>query len=302
MTVSTIQLTDDLTFSRLVPGLWRLEDWHYTPDQLLGWIKGCLDLGMTTFDHADVYGGFTSEGDFGDALALDPALRGKIQLVTKCGILFPAATHTDVAHKHYNTSTDYIISAAERSLRKLRTDYIDLLLIHRADVLMNPDEVAAAFTQLKDAGKVLHFGVSNHSASQMALLQSRLDFPLVTNQVEYSVMHLEPLHDGTFDYMQQHQVKPMAWSPLGGGGIFRGDTEQARRLQTGLNAVGEELGGAPIDQVAIAWILTHPAQVIPVLGSRQLERLQSAAEAEKLTLTREQWFRIWAASTGHEVP
>lgn len=300
--VSVVQFADDLPISRVVPGLMRLDSWGYDAAQLLDWIKAVLDMGISTFDHADIYGGYTNEARFGAALALEPSLRQRMQLITKCDIMLTTENRPTNHVKHYDTSRAHILQSVENSLQALQTDYLDVLLIHRPDPLMNADEVAEAFTALKQAGKVRYFGVSNFAASTLALLASRLDFPLVTNQVEISVTHMDALHDGTLDYCQQQRMHPMAWSPLGGGGIFRGEDEQARRLREALQAIANELGGAGLDQVALAWLLKHPAGIVPVLGSGKLERIQVAAAAEQLALDRQQWFRIWQASTGHEVP
>jgi predicted oxidoreductase len=184
----------------------------------------------------------------------------------------------------------------------LQTDRIDLLLIHRPDPLMDASEVASAFTALHRAGKVLHFGVSNFAPSQFLVLASRLEFPLVTNQVEISVLNMTALEDGTVDLCQRLGIAPMAWSPLGGGQLFRSKTQRATRLRRALASLGEELGTASLDQVALAWILKHPARIVPVLGSGRLGRIHSAAEAEAVQLSREEWFAIWTASAGEEVP
>jgi predicted oxidoreductase len=189
----------------------------------------------------------------------------------------------------------------ENSLQNLHTDRLDLLLIHRPDPFMNADEVAEAFTQLRQSGKVLHFGVSNFTPSQFDLLASRLNFPLITNQIELSVMHLAPFEDGTLEQCQQLRIAPMAWSPLGGGELFSGNTLKAIRLRQTLEAIAQELDAA-IDQVALAWLLAHPANIVPILGSGNLDRIRSAVGAEALHLTREQWFAIWSASTGVAVP
>jgi predicted oxidoreductase len=203
----------------------------------------------------------------------------------------------------YDTRKAHIVASAENSLKKLRTDYLDVLLVHRPDPLMDADEVAEAFTELYEAGKVLHFGVSNFTTTQFSLLDSRLtDFDLVTNQIEFSVMHMEPLTDGTLDWCQMLRIAPMAWSPVGGGDLFNGHSEQAVRLRQTMNQIGSELGGASLDQVALAWILKHPSVCMPVLGTGKLERIRAAVNAEKLELSHEQWFRIWEASAGHEVP
>ena len=225
-----------------------------------------------------------------------------MQIVTKCGIMLVSDRRPKHGFKHYDTSREHIIASVENSLRMLGTDRIDLLLIHRPDLLMDPDEVARAFTALREAGKVLYFGVSNFTPSQFDLLASRLDFPLVTNQIELSVMNMEVLHDGTVDQCQKLGISPMAWSPLAEGRLFRDDTEQAQRLRGALATIGEQLGGASMDQVALAWILRHPAMIVPVLGTGKVERIQSAADAESLVLTREQWFTIWSASKGVPVP
>jgi predicted oxidoreductase len=303
MMVSQIELAEGgPRFSRLALGLWRLADWGLRDAELLDLIQASLDLGITTFDHADIYGDYTCEELFGRALLAQPSLRENMQLVTKCGIKLVSPQRPGHGIKHYDTSRAHIIASAENSLRMLNTDRLDLLLIHRPDPIMDAGEVAGAFSVLREAGKVLHFGVSNFTPSQFDLLASQLDFPLVTNQVELSVMNMAVLHDGTIDQCQRLGISPMAWSPLAGGGLFRSDTAQAQRLRHALITVGEQLGGAVMDQVALAWILRHPATIVPVLGTGKIDRVQSAARAESLELTREQWFLIWSASTGAPVP
>jgi len=289
-------------FSRLALGFWRLADWGLSDRELLDLIRASLDLGITTFDHADIYGDHTCQELFGRALALEPALRKKMQLVTKCGIMLASPNRPHHALKHYNTSRAHIMASVDESLQTLGTDHVDLLLIHRPDLLMDPDEVAEAFTALRQAGKVLHFGVSNFTPSQFDLLASRLDFPLVTNQIEVSVLFLDLLHDGTVDRCLQKGIAPMVWSPLAGGRIFSEESERAARVRQALQAVGQELGGAPLDQVALSWVLTHPARFVPILGSGKIERIRSAARAEARQLSREQWFAIWSASSGTPVP
>lgn len=303
MTVPHIDVADaGLQFSRIVPGMMRMSAWRLSPQERLNWIKTCLDMGITTFDHADIYGDYTCEALFGEALALEPALREQMQLVTKCGIKMVSPNRPEHTIKHYDTSKAHILASVERSLKNLHTDYIDLLLIHRPDPLMNADEVAEAFTELRNAGTVRHVGVSNFKPWQVELLSSHLDFPLVTNQVELSVMAMDVLHDGTIDQCQRLGISPMAWSPFAGGQIFRGDSARARRLRDTMTAIGDDLGGATVDQVALAWIMRHPANIIPILGTGKLERIARAADATKLELTREQWFAIWSASAGSEVP
>jgi predicted oxidoreductase len=303
MMVSQIKLAEGgPRFSRLALGLWRLAEWGLSDAELLDLIQTSLEVGITTFDHADIYGDYTCEELFGRMLLQSPFLRKDIQIVTKCGIKLVSAKRPEHGIKHYDTSRTHIIASAENSLRLLNTDWIDLLLIHRPDPIMDADEVAEAFAALREAGKVLYFGVSNFTPSQFDLLASRLDFPLVTNQVELSVMNMGVLHDGTVDQCQRLGISPMAWSPLAGGRLFGDDTAQAQRLREALRTVGQQLGGASMDQVALAWILKHPARIVPVLGTGRVERVQSAARAGALELSREQWFSIWSASAGVPVP
>lgn len=288
--------------SRLVWGLWRVVSWRLRDAELLDLIHACLDLGLTTFDLADIYGDYACEEIVGRALALEPGLRERIQLVTKCGIKLVSGRRPEHQLKHYDTGRAHILASAEHSLRMLHTDRLDLLLIHRPDPLMDADEVARAFGELRASGKVLHFGVSNFSPAQFDLLASRVDFPLVTNQVEISVLELDLLHDGTLDQCQRLGMSPMAWSPLAGGRLFSDGDPQAMRVRRALAEVGEQLGGATADQVALAWLLRHPARIVPILGSGRIDRLRRAAGALEYQLSRQQWFTIWTASRGHEVP
>lgn len=300
--MTRIQLTDGgPSFSRIVAGIMRLREWGMDTAALLDFIYQCLDLGITTFDHADIYGSYEVEELFGQALAAEPSLRERIELVTKCGIQLVSPNRPQTHIHHYDTGREHIIASAERSLRNLRTDTLDLLLIHRPDPLMDADEVAAALTALLAAGKVRHVGVSNFTSRQFELLQSRLDAPLVTNQIELSVLYLAPLHDGTLDLLQQRRVPPMAWSPVAGGRLFSPSDDRARRVRATLETIGGDIG-ASVDQVALAWLLRHPARVLPVLGTGKIERLREAAAAEHITLDRQQWFAVWQASAGHEVP
>jgi predicted oxidoreductase len=289
-----------LELPRVVAGCWRLLEWKKSKDQLDGWIRGCLDLGIDSFDHADIYGGYACEVAFGEAVT--PSLRQRIKLITKCGIALVSPVRPQNRLHHYDTSPDHIAAAVEGSLRALRTDYIDLLLIHRPDPLLNADLVAAVFDRLHASGKVRHFGVSNFMPWQFELLAERLREPLVTNQIELNVGHLDPLHDGTLDQCQRLRVPPMAWSPLGGGALFTSQSPEWQRIREALGRVSARYPGATLEQVAIAWLFRHPAQVIPVLGTGRIERLRAACLAEELELGRQDWFEIWESSAGREVP
>nr|WP_321242189.1 aldo/keto reductase family oxidoreductase [uncultured Tolumonas sp.] len=288
--------------SEFIQGYWRLAEWNMSAQQRLDFLKQHLELGITSVDHADIYGGYSCEQLFGEALVLEPALRQQLEIVSKCDIKLLSAKYPERTVKHYDTSAAHIAYSVDNSLQNLGTDYLDLLLIHRPDPLMNADEVADAFLQLKQSGKVRHFGVSNFTPYQFDLLQSRLDFALVTNQVEVNPVNIFALHDGTLDQMQMKRIRPMIWSALGGGSIFTAQTEQAHRLRTVLGNVSEELGGASLDQVIYAWLLKLPCQPLPIIGSGNIERVRSSVAAKALNLTREQWFSIWEAAAGHEIP
>lgn len=292
----------DPGFSRIALGMWRLNQWSFTDGQLLDFITRAMELGFTTIDHADIYGDYSCEEQFGRALSLNPSLRQKMLLVTKCGIKLVSPKRPENVFHGYDTSKAHILKSVENSLKNLKTDYLDVLLIHRPDPLMNADVVATAFSELRQSGKIRFFGVSNFTPFQFDLLQSRLDFPLVTNQVEVSVLKMDAMHDGILDQCQQLRISPMAWSPLGGGELFSGNSEKANRVRAELKMVGNELGGKTMDQVALAWLLLHPSHIVPVLGTGNFERVKSAADAPNIHLSKDQWFRIWTASNGCEVP
>lgn len=283
-------------------GLWRITDWKYSTSDLVTWTEQVLDMGARVFDLADIYGNYEADACFGKALAASPALREKIFLVTKCGMHLVSNNNPGISIKHYDSSRKQIMASCEKSLRSLNTDRIDLLLIHRPDLLMDADEVAQAFIDLKQSGKVLHFGVSNFTTSQFELLASRLPFPLITNQVEFSVLHTQSMFDGVFDQCQRLHISPMAWSPLGGGRLFKATDEQAIRVRTALEETGKQLGDLTIDQVAMAWIATHPSRVVAITGSGKLDNIRRAIAACKSKLNRQQWYSILRASQGHEVP
>lgn len=305
MSVSRIKLSSEgPEFSRLVLGTWRLVDPPaLNPQQILGLIETSLEEGITTFDEADIYGGYSSEEAFGKALALQPSLREKMEIVTKCGIKLISEKRPHHQLKHYDTSKDHILWSAENSLKVMHTDRIDLLLIHRPDPLMNPDEIAEAFTRLREQGKVLHFGVSNFTVRQFELLQSRLPFQLATNQIEVSVLHQDAFLDGSMDYCLQQEIAPMAWSPFAGGKLFDNkDATQHVRLHNALHKVSNRHNQVPVDQLALAWLYRHPAHIVPIIGTCRPERVRSAAQAENIDFTREDWFELWTAARGQEVP
>ena len=290
-----------MKFSPVVAGVWRADQWGLDAAGLLRWMQQAVDLGITSFDHADCYGAFTTEARFGEAFALaPPSFRERVQLVTKCGIRFPCAARPAFRGKGYDSSRAYVKGCVDASLAALRTDHVDLLLLHRPDLLLDPDELAATFAELQKAGKVLHFGVSNHTASQFAMLHRRL--PLVTNQVEFSPLQMKALADGTLEQAVDLGLRPMLWSPLGGGALFSGTGEQERRVRQALQALGERHGGASVATVAYAWLMRHPSRPLPVTGTGRLDGLKEAMAATSLRLSAEDWYAVWEASIGHPVP
>lgn len=299
--VKKIQLAEDLQFSQIIHGHWRLAEWNLSPEELLSLMERCIEAGITTFDHADIYGNYMCEELFGQALKLKPSLRDAIQIVTKCGIKLVSEKRPNHKIKSYDTSKEHIISSAENSLQKMNTDYVDVLLIHRPDPFMDPVETAEAFHTLRKEGKVRHFGVSNFSPAQMEMLQREFDGPLVTNQIELSVLHEQPFFDGSVNHLQKEKVKPMAWSPLAGGRLFKGEDEKSQKVKCALEKVAEETEASSIDEVAYAWLLNHPAQIMPIVGSGKMERIQSAVNAANIPLSREQWFYILQESMGKDV-
>ena len=287
--------------SRLAQGYWRLAEWNMTAQERLTFMKQHIELGVNCVDHADIYGSYQCEILFGEALKLDSSLRDKMKIVTKCGIHLQSNPSHPAKINHYDSRAEHIINSVNNSLSRLQTESIDLLLLHRPDFLMDADEVAGAFETLRASGKVKHFGVSNFTASQFLLLQSRLDTPLATNQIEINPLRFNAIEDGTLDLMQQLGIRPLAWSCLAGGEIFTSQTEQAIRLRSTLNELAIELE-RPMEQIIYSFVHSLPSRPISIVGTGKIERVKSAIEALSLTLNQEQWYRIWVANKGHGVP
>ena len=292
-------------FSPIALGLWRAGSVQLPQARLVELIAASLDAGINTFDLADIYGNYAGEAAFGAALAAAKVPRDAVRLITKCAVRSVTSARPANRVKHYDNSGDHLRASVDASLKTLATDCIDLFLVHRPDFLLDADELAAALQDVVRAGKVRRVGVSNFSPSQQRLLASRLhDLPggLAANQVELSVLHREPFTDGTLDLCQEQRCVPMAWSPLGGGELFSGTGEAVLRVRTALVEVGEAIGATGLDQVALAWLMRHPSGIVPVLGSTDPARVQSAARAASLQLDRQQWYQIWQAATGVAIP
>ena len=293
-------------FSRLVYGTWRILDEadpaNCSPQALLSRFKACADMGITTLDTAEIYGTYKVEEAIGGALKLDPSFRNKIEIVTKCGIYIPCEFHPERKVGHYNVTAARIIKSAEKSLRFMGIDTIDLLLVHRPDWLTSADETAEGLNKLIKDGKIRSAGVSNYNVHQFDLLNSRMDQPLVTNQIEFSLLHMDPIYDGTADQCQRLRILPMAWSPLAKGLLMDKTDPAAARLHAKAAELSAKYHGATLDQLAYAWIMAHPSCPLPIIGSNKLERIKAVADAAEIKLDREDWYGLWVAAKGHGVP
>lgn len=276
--------------SRIVAGSWRWN--NVSPKTVEQLIETSLEVGITSFDNADIYGDYGNEKLVGDVIKKNPGIRKNIQLITKCGIKLLSAHQPKTWIKHYDTTKEHILNSVDNSLKNLRTDYLDLLLIHRPDPLMDPEEVAEAFGLLKQNGKVLHFGVSNFTSSQFEMLQSYVSFPLVTNQVEVSLSKLDALFDGSLDTLMRYKASAMAWSPLGGGRLMAGGSALWNK---------KEKYNATETQLSLAWLLKHPSKMFPIIGTSQPERIVESAKAINIDLERQDWFEMLKVATGKDV-
>ena len=289
--------------SAIAYGVWRLgDDPKGTSTAIVREkIDACLESGITTFDHADIYGLYTCEGLFGAALSQSPELRDQMEIVTKCGILCPCDALPDVEVKHYNATADYIEACVDRSLRELQIDTIDVLLIHRPDWLTRADDTADGIQRVMDKGKVRSVGVSNYSTSQFDLLSSCFDGVLATNQLEVNLFHMDTIYDGTLNQCEQNNIHPMAWSPLAGGRIMSGDDSDTMRTRDALLAIAKELDVTQ-EQVALAWVAALPSQPQVIIGTNQPDHIRESARSESIKLSRTQWYQLWEAARGVEVP
>lgn len=293
--------SSNLSLSRLVYGVWRLSD---SADPSVAGVRSkidaCLTQGITSFDHADIYGNYECEKLFGLALREQPSLRDSMELISKCDIALISDKFPQRRIKFYDTSKAYIQASVDLSLRNLHTDHLDMLLIHRPDPLMDAAETGAALDGLIASGKVRQVGISNFQVWDWRLLQANMSNKLLVNQIELSLLSRDPFVDGTLSALQLDGITPMAWSPLGGGALFAA-SQAADRLEPIFSRIKAEQGFSP-DLVALAWLLAHPAQILPVIGTNSLERLKKVADAMDVSLDRETWFELLTAAAGQEVP
>jgi predicted oxidoreductase len=289
----------ELEFSRIVYGMWRLgDDADTSPAHVRAKVEACLEQGITTMDQADIYGDYGAEALLGAAFRESSGLRDRVELVSKFDIVAPAGRNAHARVKHYDTTAAYMRTAVETSLKDMATDRIDLLLVHRPDPLMDHEETGRALDEMVASGKVRAVGVSNFRPWDWELLQSAMSTPLVTNQIEISAMHLDPFNNGDIAFHQRHGHPLMAWSPLAGGRLFGAEGAGVREV---LTRIGQEQDAGPGD-VAVAFLLRHPARIMPVMGTNSLDRIRGLSRAAKVELSREDWFEIYTAGLGHEVP
>ena len=292
-----ISLNKEVSLSRIVYGMWRLgDDENTSPEHVRAKIDACLDQGITSFDQADIYGGYEAEEILGNALS-GSTLRNKMEIVTKCDIIAPVGRYADARVKYYDTSRAHIMASVDHSLRLMGIDHIDLLLIHRPDPLMDHHETGAALDEVIASGKVRSVGVSNFRPYDWELLQSAMKNQLVTNQIELSVLAHDSFVNGDVAFHQRIGTPLMAWSPLAGGALFSGDHPD---VMSALSNVASE-NNVDETAVAIAWLLAHPSRILPVLGTNSLERIKGMSAALDVKMDRQTWYEIYTAALGREV-
>ena len=293
-----VSITSSLDFSRIVYGLWRLgDDENTAPDHVRNKIAACLDQGITTMDQADIYGGYMAEEILGNALR-GSDLRNKIEIVTKCDIVAPVGRYADARVKYYDTSRAHIMASVDHSLNLMGIDHIDLLLVHRPDPMMDHHETGAALDEVIASGKVRSVGVSNFRPWDWELLQSAMKNTLATNQIELSVLAHHSFTNGDVAFHQKNATPMMAWSPLAGGNLFNGQNDA---VTAALDAIARDRG-VDVSAVAVAWLLAHPSKILPVMGTNNLSRISRLSDACDVKLDRQEWYEIYTAALGHEVP
>lgn len=299
-----VKINQYVSFSKVIQGFWRAQDWQWTPQQLNRYLNELVERGVTTMDHADIYGNYTCEGIFGEALKLSPQLRDEIEIVTKCGIALPSSPEQDIQGYRYDHSKTHIQKAVDRSLQQLNVDYLDSLLIHRPSPLMDPHEVTEALKALVSEGKVRSFGVSNFNKSQYDLLSKCLvcdKLHITINQLEVSPYTLDAIDNGVINYMYKDDVKIMSWSPMAGGKLFDLADEKAARIMAIVSPLAQKYN-VTTNGIIMAWLNKHPAAIMPVLGTHKIERIDDAIAGLKVALTDQEWFDIYTASLGHDIP
>ncbi len=294
-----LQLNHEVSLSRIVQGLWRLTSWNMSSQEIVDFVYQCIDLGVTSFDTAEIYGNYEAERVFGEALKLDPSLRSKIEIITKTGINMKSVKR-DYRIGHYDTTYNKIIASCKKSIELMNCEYLDVYLIHREDPLIDHKEVARALDDLKSMGLIKSYGVSNFDPFKFEALQHFTNNQLVTNQIEISPLCFEHFNSGMMDVLQKHEVHPMIWSPLAGGEIFTSDDEKAVKVRNILKVIADR-HQEEMDTIVYAWLLKHPTKGLPISGSGKIERLKNAVRALDVELSLEEWYEIYTASQEQEL-
>ena len=294
-----LQLNHEVSLSRIVQGLWRLTSWNMSSQEIVDFVYQCIDLGVTSFDTAEIYGNYEAERVFGEALKLDPSLRSKIEIITKTGINMKSVKR-DYRIGHYDTTYNKIIASCKKSIELMNCEYLDVYLIHREDPLIDHKEVARALNDLKSMGLIKSYGVSNFDPFKFEALQHFTNNQLVTNQIEISPLCFEHFNSGMMDVLQKHEVHPMIWSPLAGGEIFTSDDEKAVKVRNILKVIADR-HQEEMDTIVYAWLLKHPTKGLLISGSGKIERLKNAVRALDVELSLEEWYEIYTASQEQEL-
>ena len=294
-----LQLNHEVSLSRIVQGLWRLTSWNMSSQEIVDFVYQCIDLGVTSFDTAEIYGNYEAERVFGEALKLDPSLRSKIEIITKTGINMKSVKR-DYRIGHYDTTYNKIIASCKKSIELMNCEYLDVYLIHREDPLIDHKEVARALDDLKSMGLIKSYGVSNFDPFKFEALQHFTNNQLVTNQIEISPLCFEHFNSGMMDVLQKHEVHPMIWSPLAGGEIFTSDDEKAVKVRNILKVIADR-HQEEMDTIVYAWLLKHPTKGLLISGSGKIERLKNAVRALDVELSLEEWYEIYTASQEQEL-
>ncbi|MFC0560870.1 aldo/keto reductase [Halalkalibacter alkalisediminis] len=289
-----VNLQDNFSISKLVIGCMRMNEWNFSIEQRVEFVEWCIEQGITTFDHADIYGGnHHNEALFGEVLKMKTQLRDEMEIITKCSMCVRNDENPNIKTRYFNTDREYIINQVNKSIEKLNCDYIDLLLIHMHDLLVNPKELNDTLNQLRDEGKVRYFGLSNHNPLEFDTLQKYVDVKFVTHQIMLHPLGIENYKNGTMTHCLKEGIHPMFWSPLAGGRIFNPTNALEENMKNVLEGIRQELHLEEIDEVIYKWLLMHSSDPTIVLGTGNRERIKRAIHSlEGMQMTREQWYKI----------
>lgn len=288
-----VKISSETDFSRIIQGFWRLDKWQFSTDELIRFMKECIERGVTTFDTAEIYGGTLCETLLGEALKKEKSLRDQVQIVSKTGIFIK--TINEKPFGYYDTTYNRVKQSCKESLQRLGTDYLDLYLIHREDPCFDPEETGRALLELKQEGYVKEIGVSNFDPMKFDVLNKATNNQLVTNQIEWSPICFEHFNSGMMDYLTYHKIHPMIWSPLAGGRLFDESNPVASKAMSKIREIAERHQVEP-ETIVYAWLLYHPVGALPIVGSSKLERLDVAIKALEVKLAHHEWYEIYVAS------